>query len=273
MNRVLEEMLRNYVAQDQSNWVSLLPMAQFAINNSWQESVKHSPFFLNHGRHPRMPSSSITLPTKVNVPKAKDFVANIHEAIARAKKCLRAAQDRQRQYADQRRRPATYAKGQMVWLNTKNLRRKKDSAKKLMPRWIGPFEVAEMVGKAAVRLHLSIGFERIHDVFHVSLVKPYIARPGEQVVQAQPLPWLDDEGEPSYQVDAILAHQFKPVTQGRGKHKSRTQKYRITAYLVRWFGYNDSHNTWEPPENFDNCVELLRQYRETCGLLEPQWVH
>ena len=45
-NRTLEEMLRAYVQPDQNDWDEHLACAEFAINNSWQESVKNTPFFL-----------------------------------------------------------------------------------------------------------------------------------------------------------------------------------------------------------------------------------
>jgi hypothetical protein len=55
VNRILEDVLRHFVGPQQDDWVKYLKTAQFAINNSWQESVRHTPFFLNHGRHPNMP--------------------------------------------------------------------------------------------------------------------------------------------------------------------------------------------------------------------------
>ena len=56
MNRVLEDMLRHYINPRQDNWDDLLPAAEFAINNAFQESIQNTPFYLNNGRHPRLPS-------------------------------------------------------------------------------------------------------------------------------------------------------------------------------------------------------------------------
>ncbi len=58
---VLEDMLRHFVNPRQDNWDTLLPVLEFAINNSFQESIQDTPFFLNYGRHPRVPSD-IRLP-------------------------------------------------------------------------------------------------------------------------------------------------------------------------------------------------------------------
>ncbi|KAJ9529435.1 hypothetical protein QJQ45_013693 [Haematococcus lacustris] len=61
----------------------------------------------------------------------------------------------------------------LVLLSTKNLRLKPGKAKKLLPRFIGPFKVLEHVGPVAVRLDLPPAMARMHPVFHVALLRPY----------------------------------------------------------------------------------------------------
>lgn len=270
-NRILEDVLRHFVQPDQRDWVKYVPLAQFAINNSWQESTRHTPFYINHGRHPRMPGlQDITSFTASN-PAANAFVADMKQTIRRVKEHIWAAQDRMRTYENKHRRDVTYHDGDLVLLSTANLQTK-GASRKLIPRWIGPFEVREMVGKAAVRLHLSAGHERLHNVFHVSLVKPYKPRVGQQAVQLQPLPWLiDDEGTPQYEVSHIDDHTAKPVVQGTGKHRQKsTSVKRITAYRVWWKGYDEY--TWEPAENLANCAELVEAYRRQHGLVPPAYI-
>jgi len=81
-NRTLEEMLRSYVAPDRLDWDKHLACAEFAINNSWQESVRNTPFFLNYGQHPLTPAS-LSLPHIVS--KASDFAEGIMKAVAKAR--------------------------------------------------------------------------------------------------------------------------------------------------------------------------------------------
>jgi hypothetical protein len=269
-NRILEDVLRHFVAPNQQDWSRFLKQAQFAINNSWQEAVRYTPYYLNHGRHPKMPSMHGMHSGPSRVPAAKVLVQGMQDAILKAKQHLRAAQDRMQTYVNQKRRDTVYKEGDMVMLSTVNLRTK-EGARKLMLKWVGPLEVREMVGKVAVRLHLSAGYERLHDVFHVSLVKPYKARSGE-AVQVQPLPWLvDDEGVPQWEVQCILDHQTKQVTQGKGRHRRKVpNRFTVTAYLVKWLGYDTP--TWEPADNLTNCAEVLASYRESAGLLPPAYV-
>jgi len=63
-------MLRYFVSPQQDNWAALLPLVEFAINDSWHESVKNTPFFLNYGQHPLRPSD-LTL-TKTKCPRAQN---------------------------------------------------------------------------------------------------------------------------------------------------------------------------------------------------------
>ena len=56
----VEDMLRHFVSPTMTNWDELLVHAQFEINNAWQESVQNTPFYLNHGRHPRTPFECLT---------------------------------------------------------------------------------------------------------------------------------------------------------------------------------------------------------------------
>ncbi|KAJ9521151.1 hypothetical protein QJQ45_022858 [Haematococcus lacustris] len=69
-----------------------------------------------------------------------------------------------------------FSPGQLVLLSTKNLRLKPGKAKKLLPRFIGPFKVLEHVGPVAVRLDLPPAMARMHPVFHVALLRPYTMR-------------------------------------------------------------------------------------------------
>jgi len=53
VNQALEQYLRCYVDYNLSNWLDLLPSAEFAYNNQAYEGIKESPFYLEYGRHPR----------------------------------------------------------------------------------------------------------------------------------------------------------------------------------------------------------------------------
>jgi len=104
-----------------------------------------------------------------------------------AKKHLLAAQNRQKSYADTKRREISFDVGTQVLLNTSNIKLKMPGARKLLPRWIGPFKVVKKVGKVAYKLELPETL-KIHDVFHISLLKSYKT---SGKVQPPPPPILD----------------------------------------------------------------------------------
>jgi hypothetical protein len=60
MNRTLEEMLRCYVTFAQNDWDTLLPLLEFAYNDSLQTSTGYTPFYLEYGRNPRSPRDLLT---------------------------------------------------------------------------------------------------------------------------------------------------------------------------------------------------------------------
>jgi hypothetical protein len=164
MNRVLEDMLRNYVSPQQNDWDTHLASAEFAIDNSFQESIKNTPFRLNNGRDPKTPLSwGLHVPSKV--PAVKEFIKTLQESLREAKSSLEAAQQRQRHFADKKRREADFCIGDKVLLNSKNVKNRMPGTPKLMPKWIGPLKVIEKINPVAYRLELPPNL-RMHNVFH-----------------------------------------------------------------------------------------------------------
>ena len=89
---------------------------------------------------------------------------------------LRAAQSRQKSWADTKRRPLEFRAGDHVFLRispTKGVIRFGNRGK-LSPRYIGPFEILDRVGDVAYRLALPPSLEGIHNVFHISQLRKYV---------------------------------------------------------------------------------------------------
>jgi hypothetical protein len=245
VNRTLEQMLRMFVGPRQDNWDELLPVLEFACNNAVHDSTGYTPFVLNSGRHPATPLERGT--ARVQVPAVKDFTAAQRAALVDAKAHLLAAQQRQKSYADTARRELTLAVGAEVLLSTKHLRLKVPTARKLLPRFIGPFRVSRRVGEVAYKLDLP-SHMRIHDVFHVSLLRPYEA----DKPLKPPAPIVLSDGSVEYRVDHVLLHRIK--RSGRTPRKE---------YLIKWEGYGPEHNSWEPERNLPDS--LIRQYWDELG--------
>jgi hypothetical protein len=227
-NRVLEEMLRAYVGPLQDDWDLLLPMAEFAVNSAWHESVQETPFYLNFGRHPVTPATH-GLPAAKH-PAAVELTTRIHSSVERAKRLLQSAQNRQKQFADARRRERSFAVGEKVLLSTKHIRLRTPGTQKLMPLFVGPFTIVKRVGGLAYQLELPTALKRLHNVFHVSLLRPYHTPADRQPVE--PMPLLLDEGGDWYEVEDVLQHR---ITKGRSPR---------LQYLIKWKGFGADHNEW-----------------------------
>ena len=250
-NRLLEDMIRHVCTTPHTNWDKALPYAEFAINNSWQESIQNTSFYMNYGRHPVTPGFQGF--ARNSEPNAAEFATHMQESIKRAKECLIAAQQRMAAHYNARRKDVTFAPGNKVLLSTVNLKRRTkhgaDGSNKLLPKFVGPFAVTELIGKAAVRLELPETWNRVHDVFHVSLVRHY--RPDSKITYF-PAP-LDLENN-SFEVERIIAHKDP-----KGKRKGR-------KYLVRWKGWGPEHDTWEPRANLNGCLQNLKTYHRYADL-------
>jgi RNase H-like domain found in reverse transcriptase/Reverse transcriptase (RNA-dependent DNA polymerase)/Integrase zinc binding domain/Chromo (CHRromatin Organisation MOdifier) domain len=247
MNRTLEEMLRSVINPTMDNWEELLPRVQYAYNDSVHTSTGKTPFMAAYGHEPRSvltPSVTIKHP---EVLELTEVMANITKEVRSA---MAKAQERQASYADQFRHERVLKVGDRVLLSTANLIMKspknkevKLSAKKLLPKFIGPFNVVKCHGTVAYRLDLPKTL-RIHPVFHISLLHKYADN--TRYGAPPPLVMLDD-GTLEYEVECIL----DVALSANGKPKK---------YLVRWEGYGPEHNTWEPVNHLQHCKELIDEW-------------
>ena len=243
VNAVLQDMLRHYVSPAQNSWDTHLSAVEFAINNSYHESIQTTPFRLLYGQNPLTPPS-LRIP-KVDNPRALKLTQTLSERVKRAKECLLAAQQRQKANADKKRRDVQLEEGQSVLLSTKNIRYRGPGTRKMMPKWIGPYTIAKRIGAVAYKLRLPDNL-RIHDVFHVSLLKPYRS---DGTVKPPPAELLPPEAD-EFEVEMLLGHRDKKV-----------KKKNFREYLVQWTGYEPEHNTWEPESELRRkCQTLIDDY-------------
>ena len=228
MNRTMEDMLRGFVGPRQDDWCKYLSMVEFAYNNSLQASTLQTPFFLNHGRHPLTPLSS-AVPSRSANPAVSEWVEGLQTALKSAKSNLASAQQRQKSYADRKRRDHPFKVGDQVLLAARKNQLSPGLSSKLSAKYFGPFTIAAAVGSRAFRLVLPETVN-IHHVFHVSQLKPYVSSSSSVTVTSPPPLYADKRGG-VYEVEAIIA-------------KKRVGK--SWRYLVKWMGYDETENTWEP---------------------------
>ncbi|KAI6789405.1 hypothetical protein KC331_g215 [Hortaea werneckii] len=168
MNQTLEVYLRHYVNHAQDNWVSLLPMAQLALNNGFADTIGTSPFFANFGKDPNLFMKPYDNPELDPAMIAAKQLKDIHAA---CRDQIRVAQTKTADYLQDKRKMAPQLKkGDKVYLLTKNLKTRRPT-KKLDQVKVGPFLIEEQKGPQNYRLKLPKD-ARIHPVFHISLLEP-----------------------------------------------------------------------------------------------------
>src|SRR6266850_2385780 len=234
-NQHLKTALRIYCNYQQNDWARWLPIVQYAINARPSATTKQALYELWMGFIPRAHQADRTS----NIPAIELRKEQLKEARKQALEAMKRSQELLRHEATYK----PYLKGQKVWLEGTNLHTTHPTAK-LHPKHYGPFRIIEAIGMTTYRLELPAQW-KIHNVFHGSLLLPYHETKEHGANFPEPAPELI-EGQPEWEVEKILNSR-----RYRGKKQ----------YLIKWKGYSDTHNSWEPKENV-NAPLLLAAYHE-----------
>ena len=244
-NRKVEEMIRAFANYRKDNWDEHIVDFEVAYNSAVNSTTLCSPFYLTYGIHPR------TIPIETlasSNPSVAEFLKATVESTKFAQDHIKKQNNSMAEYANRFRKQHSFKVGDKVWLSTKNISLEDGSGtRKLHPKFCGPLEISEKINDVTFRLLLSepMKLRRIHDTFHVSLLKPYVEDTfGRNQDPPPPLQFAD--GHQEYEVEEILAHRKK-----HGK----------SQFLVKWKGYPDHENSWEPEQNLENSQALLAKYQ------------
>ncbi|GJW16744.1 putative reverse transcriptase domain-containing protein [Tanacetum coccineum] len=230
--QTLEDMLRACVLDFGKGWDKHLPLVEFSYNNSYHTSIKATPFEALYGCKCRSPICWAEVgDSQLTGPK---IIHETTERIVQIKSHIQAARDRQKSYADVRRKPLEFQVGDKVMLKVSPWKGVIRFGKrgKLNPRYIGPFKIIAKVGTVAYRLELPEKLSRVHSTFHVSKLKKCMAD--------EPLAIPLDE----IQVDDKLNFIEEPV-EIMDREVKRLKQSRIPIVKVRWNSRRGPEFTWE----------------------------
>jgi len=250
MIRKVSQVMRAMVKPDQLDWPKHLPMVEFALNSSVSRSTGFAPFELTYGYIPR----TIQTIGESEFAGVQDFADNARDLVIRAHDALIESRVMQTHSANARRRPddPRLEKGQQVYLSTENLNLPKARAHKLMPKYIGPYEIISSDRDQSyytLALPDELLKRRIHPTFHAQLLKPAVSNDDARFPNREATFFYDfgDDPEREWLVDSIVDHMFT--------RKSIT-------FQVLW---ESGETTREP---LRNCNELtaLDNYLELHGV-------
>ncbi|KAD4180246.1 hypothetical protein E3N88_28837 [Mikania micrantha] len=252
--QTLEDMLRECVVDFGNSWETHLPLVEFSYNNSYHTSIKAAPFEALYGRKCRSPicwaevgDSQLTGP---------ELVHETTEKIVQIRNRMAAARDRQKSYADKRRKPLEFQVGDKVLLKVSPWKGVIRFGKrgKLNPRYIGPFEILKRIGPVAYQLNLPTELDGVHNVFHVSNLKKCLS--DETLIVP-----LDE-----IQVDEQLRFVEEPV-EIMDREVKQLKQSKIPIVKVRWNSKRGPEFTWEQ-NSIDEALKLLGSHWSIEGSLE-----
>ena len=233
--QIMEDMLRSCVIDYEGSWDRHIPLVEFVYNNSFQSSIGMAPYEALYGRKCRTPLCWTELSEKKVI--GPDFIQETEEKVKMIRERLKVTNDRQKLYADMKRKDTRYEIGEKVFLKVSPWNKVMRFGKKgkLTPRFIGPYEVIEKMGPMAYRLALPLELEKIHSVFHVSMLRRYRSDPSH-VGSSETIELRSDLTYEEELVE-ILAREVKEL---------RNKK--IPLVKVLWRNHKTEEATWESEE-------------------------
>uniref|UniRef100_A0A0A9CM28 Integrase catalytic domain-containing protein n=1 Tax=Arundo donax TaxID=35708 RepID=A0A0A9CM28_ARUDO len=230
-NKVIAMYLRCLTGDRPRQWLRWLAWAEFFYNTSYQSSLKCSPFKVVYGRDP--PSLHAYEPGEARLPAVEQQMMDRDEFLAKIRDRLEQAQQYAKCQYDRKHREVTFSVGQWVWVRL--LHRPIASLdnrgrSKLGPRYFGPYKIIEQIGEVAYRVDLPTQ-ARLHDVFHVSLLKQFHGTPPEAPPTLPPI------------------HHGRVCLSPKRVLKGRLARGRYEV-LVHWKNFPATDTSWVDLEEF-----------------------
>src|SRR5229473_1175656 len=232
-NQWVEQYLRIVTSMAPEDWTSWLSIATAVHNNRKNATTGLSPNQILWGGEPCLNEKeggdvkNQTVTDRMNTMKTRRTQAQ--EAI--------------NQLTNRGPIPSSFMVGTQVWLEGTHLRLPYQATKLALKRY-GPFEITREISPVAYQLCLPIAWN-IHNVFHASLLSPYRETDTHGPNYSRPPPDLI-EGEEEYEVEKVINH----------RHAGRA---RTLQYLIKWKGYPEADNTWEPADQV-HAPQLVKTY-------------
>ncbi|GJR07181.1 putative reverse transcriptase domain-containing protein [Tanacetum coccineum] len=230
--QTLKDILRACIIDFGGSWDVHLPLVKFSYNNSYHSSIRCAPFEALYGRKCR----SLVLWAEIREGSliGPELVLEMTDKVVLIKEKLKAARDRQKSYADKRRKSLEFEVGDRVLLRVSPWKGVMCFGKKgkLAPRYVGPFEILKRIGPVAYRLRLPEELSSVHDTFHVSNLKKCLTDASLHVP-------LDE-----IKVDKTL-HFVEEHVEIMDQEIKKLKRRKIALVKVRWNSKRGPEFTWE----------------------------
>ena len=240
-NGILEKYLRAYIHYQQDNWNEVLPIAEFAYNNGYQEIIKTTVIYANYGISPEHQLITHMMTEKIT---SASGMKELHNTL-RAE--MATAQLRHKENYDRDRKPDPNLKsGDMVCLLPHNVHTTRP-LRKLDYKKIGPFKIFARIETSAYKLAIPPSM-KIHNTIKIFLLEPYQDNGFPSQIQEPTTP-MQIEGEEEHELDELIDSRLH---------------YNNLQYRAQWEGYGpEEDKVWDPAENFNNVVLAIELFHNS----------
>jgi len=223
-NQTLEQYLCVYCNYQQDNWSELLPLIEFAYNNTLSVTTSVFPFFTNKKYY-----LNITIHPEYDIASswARNIAVDLNELQSTLKAEIFAAQQHYQKSIDMQCFPTpdfkvndkVFIKAQFFWTTW--------PLKKLSKKYLRPYKIITQSGTLLFTFRLPEFMHSVHPVFHVFILKPAISNTFSKRIQPAPAPVIIDR-ESKYEISQIV--------------NSKIDCWRACKllYKVIWLGYEDT---------------------------------
>ena len=194
-NSTLCQSLSMYVSKNQKDWDEFIPLILFAHRTSVLDAIGDSPFYVLYGREPRLPIDVKYLPPAADdlstsvLDYRKRIVEKVELAQNLARENLQRAQQKMKDYYDQKTKEPVFEVGQRVWVYTPRTR--KGLSKKLMHNWLGPYRIVEKLSPVHFKLRTTAN-NKVAFSCHANRMRPFV----DPTLRPIDPPPFDDPAEP-----------------------------------------------------------------------------
>lgn len=177
----------------------------------------------------------------IRVQASKDMLDEMQQQIDLIQFEIRAAQDRQKAYADSHHLERNFEEGDMVFLRVrpKKISLSLGKFKKLSARYCGPYVILNKVNDQAYELLLPPEV-KVHNVFNVSLLKKYV--PDDRNILGDEQILVSKDGTLDISPERILQVRERTL-------RNQTQR----EYRIKWTGYPEEDASWEREDTLDSA--------------------
>ena len=254
-NATVEIAIRCFLGGDidlYPKWTEYLPIIELEYNNIPQASTNIAPNDLRFAVRPRGIPDALLPNDTHSLEPAESLAENLQNRRSEARDSIIAAQRKQKELYDSKRRDFQFNVGDLALLCFHRFgsgyKPPPQHRHKIAPVST-PVRILEKLSPLSYRIQLPAG-SRIHDVVSVVHLQHY---KGTDTDDIKPMP---------VQVDGVEEYEVERI---EGERKIKGKK----EFLVKWKGYGDAERTWEPLEHLDNARNVLDKWTAQSSKAPP----